>query len=188
MITPLTITIWRFQASDFVEVSIDHDDDEEPDAGKPNLRSRSLILVKVWCFLGLSLVVFLLTSSNGMRTLAAVVHHPTAVVVHRPTAAVVHHPTTAESPSDSSSLYINCGGKQFEDGKKVYEADVERGGASHFSSTGSRWGFSNTGHLLGNGRILPGSWWAHHELGRGGWWFRDPVENASFMSFGNDLK
>lgn len=29
--------------------------------------------------------------------------------------------------------------------------------------------------------ILPGSWWAHHELGRGGWWFRDPVENASFM-------
>ncbi|KAI3926783.1 hypothetical protein MKW92_014145 [Papaver armeniacum] len=29
--------------------------------------------------------------------------------------------------------------------------------------------------------ILPGSWWAHHELGWGGWWFRDPVENASFM-------
>ncbi|RYR08268.1 hypothetical protein Ahy_B05g075859 [Arachis hypogaea] len=29
--------------------------------------------------------------------------------------------------------------------------------------------------------IMPGSWWAYHELGRGGWWFRDPVENASFM-------
>ena len=29
--------------------------------------------------------------------------------------------------------------------------------------------------------ISPGSWWAHHELGRGGWWFRDPVENASLM-------
>ena len=29
--------------------------------------------------------------------------------------------------------------------------------------------------------ISPGSWWAHHSLGRGGWWFRDPVENASFM-------
>ncbi|KAJ8422300.1 hypothetical protein Cgig2_028261 [Carnegiea gigantea] len=29
--------------------------------------------------------------------------------------------------------------------------------------------------------ILPGSWWAHHELGRGGWWFQDPVENTSFM-------
>ncbi|GJR58463.1 cytochrome c biogenesis FN [Tanacetum coccineum] len=27
--------------------------------------------------------------------------------------------------------------------------------------------------------ILPGSWWAHHELGRGGWWFRDPMENAT---------
>jgi cytochrome c biogenesis factor len=29
--------------------------------------------------------------------------------------------------------------------------------------------------------ILLGSWWAYHELGRGGWWFWDPVENASFM-------
>ncbi|KAF3632621.1 putative cytochrome c biosynthesis protein [Capsicum annuum] len=29
--------------------------------------------------------------------------------------------------------------------------------------------------------ILPGSWWAYHELGQGGWWFRDPIENASFM-------
>ncbi|KAL4201449.1 hypothetical protein AMTRI_Chr02g216130 [Amborella trichopoda] len=29
--------------------------------------------------------------------------------------------------------------------------------------------------------ILPGSWWAHHELGRSAWWFRDPIENASFM-------
>ncbi|KAG6467755.1 hypothetical protein ZIOFF_074407 (mitochondrion) [Zingiber officinale] len=32
--------------------------------------------------------------------------------------------------------------------------------------------------------ISPGSWWAHHSLGRGGWWFRDPVENASFMPRG----
>ncbi|KAF7089930.1 hypothetical protein CFC21_092780 [Triticum aestivum] len=29
--------------------------------------------------------------------------------------------------------------------------------------------------------ISPGSWWAHHELGRGGWWFRDLIKNASFM-------
>nr|QJH92070.1 cytochrome c maturation subunit FN [Podocarpus macrophyllus]QXE44202.1 cytochrome c biogenesis FN [Podocarpus macrophyllus] len=29
--------------------------------------------------------------------------------------------------------------------------------------------------------ILLGSRWAYHELGRGGRWFRDPVENASFM-------
>ncbi len=26
-----------------------------------------------------------------------------------------------------------------------------------------------------------GSWWAYHELGWGGWWFWDPVENASFI-------
>ena len=29
--------------------------------------------------------------------------------------------------------------------------------------------------------ILLGSWWAYYELGWGGWWFWDPVENASFM-------
>ena len=29
--------------------------------------------------------------------------------------------------------------------------------------------------------ISLGSWWAYHELGWGGWWFWDPVENASFM-------
>ena len=29
--------------------------------------------------------------------------------------------------------------------------------------------------------IVPGSWWACYELGWGGWWFWDPVENASFM-------
>jgi cytochrome c biogenesis factor len=28
---------------------------------------------------------------------------------------------------------------------------------------------------------LLGSWWAYHELGWGGWWFWDPVENASLM-------
>lgn len=29
--------------------------------------------------------------------------------------------------------------------------------------------------------IAIGSWWAYYELGWGGWWFWDPVENASFM-------
>ncbi len=29
--------------------------------------------------------------------------------------------------------------------------------------------------------IVMGSWWAYYELGWGGWWFWDPVENASFM-------
>jgi len=29
--------------------------------------------------------------------------------------------------------------------------------------------------------IVAGSWWAYGELGWGGWWFWDPVENASFM-------
>ena len=29
--------------------------------------------------------------------------------------------------------------------------------------------------------ITLGSWWAYYELGWGGWWFWDPVENASLM-------
>jgi len=36
------------------------------------------------------------------------------------------------------------------------------------------WGFLTLGIVLG-------SWWAYYELGWGGWWFWDPVENASFM-------
>jgi cytochrome c-type biogenesis protein CcmF len=34
--------------------------------------------------------------------------------------------------------------------------------------------------FLGIGIVL-GSWWSYYELGWGGWWFWDPVENASFM-------
>ncbi|MDN2668510.1 heme lyase CcmF/NrfE family subunit [Vibrio sp. 14N.309.X.WAT.E.F5] len=29
--------------------------------------------------------------------------------------------------------------------------------------------------------IILGSWWAYYELGWGGWWFWDPVENASLL-------
>ena len=36
------------------------------------------------------------------------------------------------------------------------------------------WAFLTAGITLG-------SWWAYYELGWGGWWFWDPVENASFM-------
>ncbi|HNJ87441.1 MAG TPA: heme lyase CcmF/NrfE family subunit, partial [Agitococcus sp.] len=38
----------------------------------------------------------------------------------------------------------------------------------------SAWAFLTLG-------IAIGSWWAYYELGWGGWWFWDPVENASFM-------
>jgi cytochrome c-type biogenesis protein CcmF len=40
--------------------------------------------------------------------------------------------------------------------------------------TTTAWVFLTTGIGLG-------SWWAYYELGWGGWWFWDPVENASFM-------
>jgi cytochrome c-type biogenesis protein CcmF len=40
--------------------------------------------------------------------------------------------------------------------------------------TNIAWAFLTLGIALG-------SWWAYYELGWGGWWFWDPVENASFM-------
>lgn len=40
--------------------------------------------------------------------------------------------------------------------------------------TNISWAFLTIGIALG-------SWWAYYELGWGGWWFWDPVENASFM-------
>jgi cytochrome c-type biogenesis protein CcmF len=40
--------------------------------------------------------------------------------------------------------------------------------------TNVAWGLLTIGIALG-------SWWAYYELGWGGWWFWDPVENASFM-------
>jgi len=40
--------------------------------------------------------------------------------------------------------------------------------------TNFAWAFLTLGIALG-------SWWAYYELGWGGWWFWDPVENASFM-------
>ncbi len=40
--------------------------------------------------------------------------------------------------------------------------------------TTTAWAFLTIGIALG-------SWWAYYELGWGGWWFWDPVENASFM-------
>tara|TARA_R110002110_G_scaffold89303_2_gene232658 strand:+ start:8304 stop:10307 length:2004 start_codon:yes stop_codon:yes gene_type:complete len=40
--------------------------------------------------------------------------------------------------------------------------------------TNAAWAFLSIGIALG-------SWWAYYELGWGGWWFWDPVENVSFM-------
>ncbi len=40
--------------------------------------------------------------------------------------------------------------------------------------TNAAWAFLTVGIALG-------SWWAYYELGWGGWWFWDPVENVSFM-------
>ena len=52
-------------------------------------------------------------------------------------------------------------------------------------SAWARWSrpWTNVAWLFLTLGIALGSWWAYYELGWGGWWFWDPVENASFMPF-----
>ncbi len=50
-------------------------------------------------------------------------------------------------------------------------------------ATWARWSrpWTTVAWVFMTGGIALGSWWAYYELGWGGWWFWDPVENASFM-------
>ena len=53
----------------------------------------------------------------------------------------------------------------------------------HLDTAWARWSrpWTNIAWLFLTIGISLGSWWAYYELGWGGWWFWDPVENASFM-------
>ena len=53
----------------------------------------------------------------------------------------------------------------------------------HLDAAWARWSrpWTNVAWAFLTLGIMLGSWWAYYELGWGGWWFWDPVENASFM-------
>jgi cytochrome c-type biogenesis protein CcmF len=55
--------------------------------------------------------------------------------------------------------------------------------AGRLDATWARWSrpWTLVAWLFMTMGIVLGSWWAYYELGWGGWWFWDPVENASFM-------
>ncbi|MCP3688596.1 MAG: heme lyase CcmF/NrfE family subunit [Gammaproteobacteria bacterium] len=55
--------------------------------------------------------------------------------------------------------------------------------SGQIDSAWARWSrpWTNIAWLFLTLGIALGSWWAYYELGWGGWWFWDPVENASFM-------
>ncbi|MBL7002937.1 MAG: heme lyase CcmF/NrfE family subunit [Gammaproteobacteria bacterium] len=55
--------------------------------------------------------------------------------------------------------------------------------SGHIDTAWARWSrpWTNLAWLFLTLGIALGSWWAYYELGWGGWWFWDPVENASFM-------
>ena len=56
-------------------------------------------------------------------------------------------------------------------------------GSGRLDAAWARWSrpWSNVAWAFLTLGIALGSWWAYYELGWGGWWFWDPVENASFM-------
>ncbi len=53
----------------------------------------------------------------------------------------------------------------------------------HLDAAWARWSrpWTNVAWMFLTLGIALGSWWSYYELGWGGWWFWDPVENASFM-------
>ncbi len=55
--------------------------------------------------------------------------------------------------------------------------------SGHIDTAWARWcrPWTNAAWMFLTLGIALGSWWAYYELGWGGWWFWDPVENASFM-------
>ncbi len=55
--------------------------------------------------------------------------------------------------------------------------------SGRLDATWARWSrpWTTTAWMFLTIGIALGSWWAYYELGWGGWWFWDPVENASFM-------
>ncbi len=55
--------------------------------------------------------------------------------------------------------------------------------SGRFDAAWARWTrpWTNIAWMFLTIGIALGSWWAYYELGWGGWWFWDPVENASFM-------
>jgi len=55
--------------------------------------------------------------------------------------------------------------------------------SGHLDATWARWSrpWTTVAWMFLTVGIALGSWWAYYELGWGGWWFWDPVENASFM-------
>lgn len=55
--------------------------------------------------------------------------------------------------------------------------------SGHIDTAWAQWSrpWTNVAWLFLTLGIALGSWWAYYELGWGGWWFWDPVENASFM-------
>ena len=56
---------------------------------------------------------------------------------------------------------------------------MQKSGGRELASALRPWALGAWVSLTGG--IALGAWWAYYELGWGGWWFWDPVENASFM-------
>jgi len=132
----------------------------------PTLRARVL---SVQAFIGIGFLLFILLTSNAFTRLIP------APLEGRGLNPLLQDPGLAFHPP---FLYLGYVGFSMAFSFAIaalIEGRVEPAWARWVRPwTLAAWCFLTVGIALG-------SWWAYYELGWGGWWFWDPVENASFM-------
>ncbi|GAA0281246.1 heme lyase CcmF/NrfE family subunit [Alteraurantiacibacter aestuarii] len=120
-------------------------------------------------FVGLGFYAFMLISSNPFRRLAVAPAEGNGLNPLLQDVAAAYHPTT---------LYVGYVGLSVAF-SFVVGALLTRQVTPEFAKVMRPWVLGAWVMLtLG---ITAGSYWAYYELGWGGWWFWDPVENASLM-------
>jgi len=132
----------------------------------PFLRARALSIQGILTVLFL---IFLMITSNPFITLPYLLHEGESLNPLLQDRGLLFHPPllylgyVGFSAPYSLALAALWGKEDGETWKKLVRPWVL-----------FAWGALTTGITLG-------SWWAYYELGWGGWWFWDPVENASLM-------
>ncbi len=132
----------------------------------PTLRARALA-VQAWIAIGFYL--FILLTSNPFERLVP------AAVDGRGLNPLLQDPGLAFHPPFLYLGYVGFSMAFSFSIAALIEGRVDAAWARWVRPwTLAAWTFLTIGITLG-------SWWAYYELGWGGWWFWDPVENASFM-------
>ena len=126
----------------------------------PELRIQSLSILGL---ISLGFLIFILYTSNPFERLLPIPIQGRGLNPLLQDPALVIHPPT---------LYAGYVGLAVPFALAV---------ASLLTVNNHQWAKHARSWMFLTGGIALGSWWAYYELGWGGWWFWDPVENASLM-------